>query len=84
MCPPSFLSVPCPLYMSCTTNTYCAPQSLSLSYTSEFGLKGHEKDYMFGKEYLFGDIFAHIVSYLGRKLCGVCVKLMHIIQLCFA
>ena len=23
--PPSFLSVPCPLYMSCTTNTYCAP-----------------------------------------------------------
>ena len=23
--PPSLLSVPCPLYMSCTTNTYCAP-----------------------------------------------------------
>ena len=36
--PPSFLSVPCPLYMSCTTNTYCAPQSKSLSYTSDYQL----------------------------------------------
>ena len=36
--PPSFQSVPCPLYMSCTTNLIyyilCPPQSKSLSYTS--------------------------------------------------
>ena len=30
--PPSFLSVPCPLYMSCTTNTYCAPPPIKKSF----------------------------------------------------